>query len=170
MACETCGSHNVTRREVEGHLLFECNLCGALEGDDAAIEHIELLRRGRERGFDDAITPLALTLESAEVFRIVQATGGDPRRNEAPSVMFRLTKNDTSYIEKLLRSIELANRKTKLRWLVELTLQNTIVYILRPRFWRPPSDIAPEDIEMAMRDLDRLARQLKRDLALSWWR
>ncbi len=170
MACETCGSHNVTRRDVEGHLLFECNLCGALEGDDQAIARVYDLRRGRERGFDDAISPLALALESAEVFRIVQATGGDPQSNEAPALMFRLTKNDNAYIERLLRSIELANRKTRLRWLIELSLQNSIVYILRPRFWRPPSEIGPEDIEVAIKDLRQLATQLRRDLALSWWR
>lgn len=170
MECDACGSHNVSRREVEGHLLYECNLCGNLEGDDQTIARIEELREGRARGLDDEVVPLVAALESTGVFRLVQASAGNPRRNESPHVFFSLTKNDTSYIERLLRSLELANRETKLRWLIQLQLQNEIVYILRPRFWRPPSDVAPEDIRVARRDLATLARCLRRDLALSWWR
>ncbi|MDH3592559.1 MAG: hypothetical protein OER88_11810, partial [Planctomycetota bacterium] len=151
-------------------LLFECNLCGNLDGDDDAVARIAEMRAGRERGLDDEVIPLVTAMELAEVFRIVKASGGDPKTNDAPYVMFRLTKNDMTYIERLLRSIEMANRTTRLRWLVELSLQNTIVYIVRPRFWMPPSDISPDDIQAAVKDLGVIARQLRRDLSLSWWR
>jgi hypothetical protein len=170
MECDVCGSHNVSRRQVEGFLLFECNLCGNLEGDDHAIERIEELRAGRARGLDDEVVPLVTALERAGCFRLVQASAGNPRRNESPYVFFTLTKNDTRYIEQLLRSLELANRETKLRWLIQLELQKEIVYILRPRFWRPPSEISPDDLRVARKDLQTLARCLRRDLALSWWR
>jgi uncharacterized Zn finger protein len=49
MECDACGSHRVSRREIEGRLLFECDLCGELSGDDAAIEKIDELRAGRAR-------------------------------------------------------------------------------------------------------------------------
>ena len=170
MECDSCGSRNIARREVEGHLLFECNLCGNLEGDDAAITHIEELRVGRDRGIDEEVIPLVTALESSGVFRLVQASAGNPKRNESPHVFFHLTKNDTTYLERLLKSLELANRETKLRWIVELTLQREIVYVLRPRFWVPPSQVTPDDIRVARTDLATIARRLRRDLALSWWR
>ena len=57
-----------------------------------------------------------------------------------------------------------------LRWLIELSLQHEIVYILRPRFWKSAEEITPEEIRQARDDLQVLARRLRRDLALSWWR
>ena len=89
---------------------------------------------------------------------------------DPPQILFGLTQNDTRYIQRLLRSIELANRVTQLRWLIELSLQHEIVYILRPRFWRPPHEITPTDVALAKADLPVLARRLRRDLSLSWWR
>jgi hypothetical protein len=169
MECDVCGSRNVTRRDFEGGLLEECNLCGNLQGDDEAVARVEELRAGRARGLDDEVIPLVTALESTKVFRLVQASAGDPQRNAAPYVFFHLVKNDTSYIERLLRSIELANRKTRLRWLIELSLQKEIVYILRPRFWKSPADITPEDLVVARKDLRVLANRLRRDLQLSWW-
>ena len=169
MECDACGSRNVAPREIDGFRLLECSLCGELHGDDEAIARVKELRAGRERGLEDEVIPLVAVLESAEVFKIVQATAGNPRRNASPHLIFRLTKNDTTYLERLLRSLEHANRDTNLRWLVELSLQHGIVYILRPRFWKSPSDLAPEDIEVARKDLATLAQRLRRDLGLSWW-
>lgn len=163
MECDVCGSRNVARREVEGQLLEECNLCGNLQGDDEAVALIEELRAGRERGLDDEVIPLVSVLESVGVFLIVQASGNPPE------ILFRLRGDDTRYLERLLRSIELANRETKLRWLIELSLQHDIVYILRPRFWQPPRTISAAQIEIAQRDLPVLAQRLRRDLSLSWW-
>ncbi|MHC4668330.1 MAG: hypothetical protein ACYTFD_07965 [Planctomycetota bacterium] len=170
MECDVCGSRNVTRRDIEGWLLEECNLCGSLQGDDEAVVRVEELRAGRARGLDDEVIPLAAALEGAKVFRLLQASAGDPDRNEAPYVFFSLVKNDTIYIERLLRSLEHANRSTKLRWLLELSLQKGVVYILRPRFWKSPGDITPQDLRIARKDLRILAERLRRDLALSWWR
>jgi len=164
MECDVCGSHNVVRREIEGALLEECGLCGNLQGDDKAVERIEEMRAGRERGLDDEVIPLVAVLEGTGVFHIVQASV------RPPEILFRLKHNDTRYIERLLRSIELANRETKLRWMIELSLQHEVVYDLRPRFWRPPADITAKDIEAARRDLPVLASRLRRDLSLSWWR
>ena len=170
MECDVCGSHNISRKDVEGWLLEECHLCGNLQGNDEAVARIDELREGRARGLTDEVAPLVAALESAKVFQLVQASAGDPARNEAPYVFFSLTKNDTTYIERLLRSLEMANRKTRLRWLIELSLQQEIVYILRPRFWKSPAEITPEDLAAARKDLQTLAERLRRDLSLSWWR
>mgnify|MGYP007059402104 FL=1 len=170
MECDVCGSRNVSRRTIEGFLLEECNLCGNLQGDDEAVQRVETMRSGRERGLDDQAIPLVTALAESGCFRVVKAASGDPAANEPPSVLFALTKGDLRHIERLLQSIEMANRETRLRWLIELSLQKEIVYILRPRFWTPPAHVSPDDIRAARRDLVVLGERLRRDLGLSWWK
>jgi len=170
MECDSCGSYNITRREVEGHLLFECNLCGDLSGDDSAIALIEQLRRGRARGLDDEVSPLVEVLEETGAFRLVHASSGWKEKGEAPSVLFACTRDDLRSVERLMKSIELANRETKLRWLVELALQQTVVLILRPRFFKPPTEITGPEIDTARKDLATITKCLRRDTNLSWWR
>lgn len=170
MECDSCGSHNVKRREIEGHLLFECDLCGEMSGDDAAVTAIETLRRGRARGLDDEVIPLVEVLEDTGAFRLIHASAGWKEKGEAPSILLASTRDELRGIERLLRSIEMANRETKLRWLVELALQQTVVFILRPRFFKAPTDITPAEIDVARADMAILARCLRRDTSLSWWR
>jgi len=167
--CDSCGSRNIRRREVEGHLLHECGLCGELFGDDDAVALVQELREGRARGLDDEVIPLVSVLESEHAFRLIHASIGWREKGEAPSILFS-AKHGLQDVEKLLRSIELANRETHFRWLVELTLQQTVVFLLRPRFFKPPREITAEEIGWAREDLGRLARRLRRDMALSWWR
>lgn len=169
MECDSCGSRNVSRREIEGHLLFECHLCGDLSGDDAAILLIDELREGRARGLEDEVIPLVSVLESTRAFKLVHASSGWREKGEAPSILFAVS-GELRHVEKLLRSLEMANRETHFRWLVELTLQQSIVFVLRPRFFKPPREITAGEIDKAREDLGRLARRLRRDVSLSWWR
>jgi len=169
MECESCGSHDVSRRRIEGHLVEECGLCGHLSGDDAAVVEITELREGRERGLDDHIIPLVIALEKADVFQVLQATGGSEDRGTFPQVLFRMPSNDARYLERLLRSIELAARGMTTHWIVELSLQKTLVYILRPRFWKPAKDVARAEIVQAQEDATLLAKKIRRDIRLSWW-
>ncbi len=164
MECDACGSHNVLQRTIEEHLVEECQLCGHLQGDDAAVRAIEELQDGRERGFDDAVIPLVHALESTEVFRVVRASPAPGALRESPQVLFRLDKGETAYLEHLMRAIEFSNRTTKRRWIVELSLQHELLYVLKPRFMKPPTDVTPAEIEQACADLPRLARSLRRDL------
>lgn len=170
MECDACGSRSVQRREVEGHLLYECDLCGELFGDDAAIAAVVMLREGRDRGLEDAIVPLVFALEATHAFKLVKASIGWREKGEPPSVLFSAVRSGLRDVEKLLRSIELANRKTTFRWLVELSLQHSVVFVLRPRFFKSPRDLTVAEINQARDDLSVLARQLRRDSELSWWR
>jgi hypothetical protein len=167
--CDSCGSHNVSRREIEGHLLFECHLCGDLSGDDGAVVLIDELREGRARGLDDEVIPLVSVLESTRAFKLIHASIGWREKGEAPSILFAAS-GGLRDVEKLLRSVEMANRETHFRWLVELTLQQSIVFVLRPRFFKPPLEITADEIRKAREDLGRLARCLRRDVSLSWWK
>ena len=167
--CESCGSRRVVERLVEGLTLGECELCGALHGDDARVALAESRRDARERGFDPAIYPLVQALEAVPTFRVVAAEAGRPERSEYPFVFLRLAEGGLVHLERLLTSLEMANRETKRRWVVEATLQRGLLFVLRPRFWKLVSQITREDIVEARSDLDVLGRVLARDVKLAWW-
>ena len=50
------------------------------------------------------------------------------------------------------------------------TLQRGLLFILRPRFWKPVLDIDAKDIAEARADLPLLAKAIQRDVQLGWWR
>jgi hypothetical protein len=167
--CEACGSHRVVARVVEGVEVGRCDLCGTLHGEDDAVALAELRLEGRERGFDPRIYPLVKALEQVPTFRVSSAEPGDAVRVEYPYVFLRLEAGGLVHLERLLTSLEMANRETRRRWVVEAALQRGLLFILRPRFWKRVSEITPEDILEAQADLDVLARVLARDTRLAWW-
>lgn len=167
--CEACGSRRLVRRAVEGVELLVCELCDALHGDDAAIELVELRQEARERGYDPDVYALVRALERVPTFKVAGAAAGDEVRHEYPFVFLRLEPGGLVHMERLLTSLEMANRATKRRWVVETTLQRGLLFVLRPRFWKRVGEITSEDIREARLDLDVLARTLARDIALPWW-
>jgi hypothetical protein len=72
-------------------------------------------------------------------------------------------------MERLLTSLEMANRETRRRWVVETTLQRGLLFVLRPRFWKRVSEITEDDIRDARTDLEVLGRVIARDVRLPWW-
>ncbi len=167
--CESCGSRRLVPRVVEGVDLEACDLCGALSGDDAAVALAEERTEGRDRGFDPRIYPLVRALEQVPTFQVSQAEAGRPELTEYPCVFLRLDRGGLIHLERLLTSLEMANRETRRRWVVEAALQRGLLFILRPRFWKRVSEITPEDIRESQLDLEVLARVLKRDTLLPWW-
>ena len=167
--CEACGSHRVLPRLVEGVEVAECELCGALHGADDVVARAEQRREGRERGFDPRIYALVKALEQVPTFRVSAAESGDATRVEYPYVFLRLEPGGLAHLERLLTSLEMANRETKRRWVVEAALQRGLLFIVRPRFWKRVSDITREDILEAQGDLEVLGRVLARDTRLAWW-
>src|SRR5947207_67265 len=159
-ACESCGGHRVVERTIEGLSLGECELCGALHGDDAQVALAEARREARERGYDPVIYPLVEALESVPTFRVVAAEAGRPERSEYPFIFLRLAEGGLVHLERLLTSLEMANRETRRRWVVEATLQRGLLFVLRPRFWKLVSQITAEDIREARSDLAILGRVL----------
>jgi hypothetical protein len=167
--CESCGSQRVVDRVVEGVEVGECELCGALHGDDAMVVLAETRREARERGFEPIIFPLVEALEEVPTFRVVAAEAGSPEKSEYPFVFLRLIEGGLIHLEHLLTSLEMANRETKRRWVVEASLQRGLLFVLRPRFWKLVSQITAQDIEEARSDLEVLGRVLARDVRLPWW-
>lgn len=168
--CEECGNHQVSLRLVEGVEIAECALCGHLQGDDAKVARIERRREARERGFDPLVYPLVKALEAVPTFRVAGASAGDPTRRDYPFVFLRLEPTGLVDLERLLTALDMANHATKRRWVVECALQRGLLFILRPRFWKPVTAISSDDIRESQSDLALLAATLEQNVGADWWR
>ncbi|MHC5009570.1 MAG: hypothetical protein ACYTG6_01330 [Planctomycetota bacterium] len=167
--CEECGSHRVAMADVDGARIDVCDLCGHLQGEGPQVALLRERQEAEERGFDPRIYPLVKALEGVPNFRVDSASAGRPDRAEYPFVFLRVAGDGLRDLERLLTSLEMANKDTKRRWVVELSLQRGLLFILRPRFWKAILDITAEDIREARSDLPVLAQVIRRDVKLGWW-
>jgi hypothetical protein len=168
--CEECGSHQVASVVLEGSRVERCALCDHLQGDATTIARLERRREATERGFHATVYPLVRALEGVPTFTVSAASAGRPETTEYPFVFLRLAPEGLRDLERLLTSLEMANRSTKRRWVVECSLQRGLLFILRPRFWKPVLEINERDILEARDDLELLADVLARDVKLGWWK
>ena len=169
-ACESCGSHQVRATTVNGFDVEQCDLCGHVQGDDEQVAQLATHREAKERGIDPEIYELVQALERVPTFRVDQASAGRAQTSEYPFVFLRLAPGALPHLERLLTSIEMANHHTRRRWVIECTLQHGLLFILRPRFWKPVLEIQPTDVHEARGDLPILARAIRRDVQMAWWR
>jgi len=159
----------VRETEVEGLVVELCGLCGHIQGDESLVDRARERREAAERGIDPVIYPLVRALDQVPTFRVEGSSPGRPERSEYPFVFLRVSQAGLRDIERLLTSLEMANRSTRRRWVIECTLQRGLLFILRPRFWKPILDISAQDIAEARADLQLLAQVLARDVKLGWW-
>jgi hypothetical protein len=168
--CEECGNRQVSQATVEGVVVLSCGLCGHLQGDDERVALAELRLEARERGYHPDVYPLVKALEEVPTFKVSAASAGREEIAEYPFVFLRLEPKGLKDLERLLMSLEMANRITKRRWVVECSLQRGLLFILRPRFWKPVQSITEQDIQESRADLSVLASAIGRDVHLAWWR
>lgn len=169
--CEECGNSQVAPDLVEGVEVLVCQLCGAVQGDGEEVRAARQRAEARERGYAPEVYPLVLALESVPTFKVATASAGGAKRHEYPFVFLRVKEpGGLTDLERLLTSLEMANRSTRRRWVVELSLQRGLLFILRPRFWKPVQEIDAEDIAESRADLPVLAECIRRDVGLGWWR
>jgi hypothetical protein len=154
---------------VDGESVEVCGLCGHLQGDTGAVRRLQDNREAFERGLQPAVYPLVKALETVAKFQVDSASAGRPERGEYPYVFIRVAEGGLKDVERLLTSLEMANRQTRRRWVVECSLQRGLLFILRPRFWKAILDITTQDILEARGDLPILAQAIARDAQLGWW-
>ncbi|MDJ0520554.1 MAG: hypothetical protein QNJ90_00615 [Planctomycetota bacterium] len=168
--CEECGSHQLEIAVLEGVELERCGLCDHLQGNPQAIARLDERREAEELGYSPIVYPLVKALELVPTFHVTAASPGRVETNEFPFVFLRVAQDGLRDVERLLTSLEMANQSTRRRWVVECTLQRGLLFILRPRFWKPILEIDNNDIREARYDFKILADILSRDVKLSWWR
>ncbi|MDA1195408.1 MAG: hypothetical protein O2894_09520 [Planctomycetota bacterium] len=154
---------------VHGMDLYRCGLCDHLHGSAEQLAEIDLHDEAEVRGIHPDVYPLVRALEAVPTFQVVATSVGDVETSEFPFVFLRVEEGGLRHIERLLTSLEMANRSTKRRWVVECTLQRGLVFVLRPRFWKPILEIDGTDIREARADFHTLADILTRDVQLGWW-
>ena len=172
MECEMCGSHQLEETVVEDRQVMRCQLCGHLQGDDELATEIEKRDRADARGIDSRIYGLVESLELVPTFRVEKASAGDLDTLEYPVVFLRLIPGGLVDLEKFLTCLDMVNRETQRRWVVECALEAGVglVHLLRPRFWKSVQEINETDITEARADLPILAHAVERDVSLGWWR
>ena len=168
--CDECGSTDVSLVTLEGSRVEECGLCGALSGDDVHVSYIMMVRQAREEGIDPLVYPLTLQLDKIDGLRVVDSEAGDPEARTWPYVQMAFGPSAERSLENVTKSIALSNAGGEIHWVLELEYRHHLVVTLKPRFHRGPESIGAEEIARARADLDRLCRNLGRDMFLSWWR
>ena len=167
--CEECGSHQVEPAVVQGVEVQQCGLCAHVQGNHERVALAEQRMEAEQEGYSQIVYPLVKALNSVPTFRVSSASAGRPDSGEYPFVFMRLIPGGLKDLENLLTSLEMANQSTQRRWVVECALQRGLLFILRPRFWKPIMEINAVDIREARSDLKLLAEVVERDSKLSWW-
>jgi hypothetical protein len=155
---------------VQGVDVEQCGLCDHVQGAADAVGMVAERREAKESGHDPAVYPLVKAMDEVPTFQVVSASAGRGETSEYPYVFFRVRGDGLRDVERLLTSLEMANQATQRRWVVECSLQRGLLFILRPRFWKPVLEIDERDIREARADLELLAEVLTRDRQLSWGR
>lgn len=168
--CEVCGSRQMEPITLRGVEVERCGLCGHVQGDEARVAQLEAEAEAEASGHHADVYPLVRALDEVPTFRVVSTSVGRAETGEFPFVFFRVTEGGLKHVERLLTSLEMANRTTQRRWVVECTLQRELLFVLRPRFWKPVLEIDANDIREARTDFRILADILARDVQLAWWR
>ena len=168
--CEVCGSYQMEVDVLDGARVERCGLCDHVQGDAQRVDHLEVQDEARERGHHPDVYPLVRALEEVPTFQVVGTSVGRVETGEFPFLFLRLAPGGLKDLERLLTSLEMANRSTQRRWVVECTLQRELVFVLRPRFWKPVLEIDATDIREARSDFHVLADILARDVKLAWWK
>lgn len=168
--CEECGSESVAGVILEGVQLEECGLCGNLSGDDRHVAHVILVREARASGIHPAVYPLVLQLNKIRGLHVLRAEVGDTDLRTWPYIQMAMSGENTAALESLTKSLGLTNTGSEVHWVLELEYQKQLVLTLKPRFHRDLDHIHADLLELTRADLDRLRRNLGRDMFLSWWR
>lgn len=170
VTCEVCGSHQMQAATLQGVNVERCGLCDHVQGEPALLARLEAHDEAEARGFHPDVYPLVQALEEVPTFHVVSTSVGRAETSEFPFVFLRLDPGGLTDLEKLLTSLEMANRSTQRRWVVECTLQRELLFVLRPRFWKAVLEIDATDIREARTDFRVLADIIARDVKLGWWR
>lgn len=173
LACDECGNRALVVVMHEGQAVHECELCGALQGDDRVVSRLLLEREAQDLGFDPVVYPLVKALARVNGVRVVRASGGHVEQRVWPFVHMQVTDPHAALagIENLTKSLALgAAGSGGLHWVVEVEYQARLTFTLKPRFHRTTDQIDVGAVRLAQRDLARICANLERDMRLSWWR
>ncbi len=170
LVCEECASSDVRRVTREGFVVEECGLCGHLQGDVAVVERIEEIREARTLGIPIELFRLIETLDCIEGLAVERTLSVVTGQQNPPAVFFQLSgRHPLEILDRLLRSLLHAGEHLHHRWIVEVTHQTRLQFVLRPRLFQRPVDLLSSERQRFLDDLRRIGDGLARDQQLPWW-
>lgn len=166
--CPECGCDRVVTTRRDGVLIGECDLCGALVGDDTAIAKLQTGNLARARGVDPLLWVLVEQLRSLPGLEVVSSGAGALSTHSLPHVRMVLTGNRGMLaLENLVKSLALGRGARQLAWGVDVDFDRGLVFTLQPRVH---GAVDARMLAAAHEDLEQLGRELQRNRRLSWWR
>ncbi|MBI4575822.1 MAG: hypothetical protein HY722_06110 [Planctomycetes bacterium] len=173
MICETCGSRSFREREVDGFLALECQLCGEVEADRSSPTAVDRHRELEERqslGVEDGIWPLVKALRAIDAVETYSSCEGHATHGTLPYVYFRIDDPTVRSLERLVLALDLACRKARLPWGLDVTVdRNRVAYLLRPRGFGPHARVDAATLERGRADVAPIAEELTRNTRLAWF-
>ena len=166
MICENCGSKNVRENVIQGYRVDECQVCGHLHGNADAIKKITEIREARETSVDPLIYPLYKIINSiGKIEQIQYACPGYPQEKVPPYISFYMGEAGSENLETLAASLIDANKRTQVHWILEVTFQRRLTFVLKPNFHHDPYYISVEQISLAQKDIAVLAQCIQEKLS-----
>lgn len=175
-ACQECGSRDVALRAVEGGVVLECGLCGALSGEPSMVQRLSDSREAEAAGVGPAVWPLVRTLDKLPGIAVHDSDAGDPGRGHPPWVRWlALDGRALVQVENLATTLHLLRAALLLPWTIEVEHGGMLLFALRVRMpaGTGGGDAGPRAraaVERARDDLATLQRAIDRNQRLSWWR
>ena len=149
-------------------LIGECDLCGALVGDDAAIQKLRANDLARSRGVDPMLWRLIEQLRALPGMDVVSNGAGALSTHSLPFVRLVLTGHrGLMALENLAKSLALGRGARQLRWCIDVDFDRGLLFNLQPRADGP---VDARMLAAAQADAEELGRELQRNRRLSWWR
>lgn len=166
--CPECGCDRVVTTHKDGVLIGECGLCGALVGDDAAIDRLQTGNLARARGVDPLLWQLVEQLRSLPGLEVQSSGAGSLLAKALPHVRMLLTGNrGLLALENLAKSLALGRGSRQLRWGVDVDFDRGLQFTLQPRHY---GEVDARVLAAAQADIEHLGRELQRNRRLGWWR
>lgn len=167
--CIECGSERVQVRLRDGEAFGECELCGAVLGENEAAARTRSDREALEQGVDHEVWPVVQALGRLKGLHVVASHGGDAAARTLPFVQWTsLGDAGLQQLDNLAKWLALSSHSHRLHWVVELEYAHGLTFTLKPRV--DPMLLGTDTVLEAQRDLEQLHRELERNVRLSWWK
>jgi len=168
-SCVECGSERVQVRLRDGEAYGECELCGAVLGENEAAARTRSDREAADQGVDRQVWPVVQALARLQGLHVVASHGGDVEARTLPFVQWTTTGDaGLLQLDNLAKWLALSSRSHRLHWVVELEYGHGLTFTLKPRV--DPRTLQLETVREAQQDLDLLHLELERNVRLSWWK
>lgn len=166
--CEICGNHAVVSSFIEGEVIKECEVCGALSGPAEITDLVQLQREAEGLGVSIHSFPLAQLVDNLPGVKLQGDSGGERATGRMPFIAFELTDHKTYQLENLGQALRLMRSELNCRWKIEFTFEYEMGFELTAL--RDPHKPASDQVEDARADLIHIWRRLIAFQGLAWWK